>query len=115
MQHNKKKSRSEREHIFQTPRPMHDNSPDKVIGASIAGNTVVATSLPTVAINSGYCKPCGSELKDSDHEIGVDDGCASCYSSSMRDLLCEDLPEDCTFNGSDELQVSYSNPKITLK
>lgn len=88
---------------------MSDNSPDKLIGSTIAVSTAVATSLPTVAINSSNCKAYGSELKDSDNEIGVDDGCASCYSSSMRDLLCEDLPEDCTFNGPDEIQVSQPN------
>lgn len=84
---------------------MNEQSADNLIGSTIAVSTAVATSLPTVAINSSNSKPFDSELKDSDHEIGVDDGCVSCYSSSIRDLLCEDLPEDCTFNGPDELQV----------
>lgn len=105
IQHNKKHSRNDREHLFESSLPMSDNSPEKIIGPTKAIATAVTTSLPTVAIRSGNCKSYGGEVKDSDTEIGVEDGCASCYSSSMRDLLCDDLPEDCTFNGSDEIQV----------
>lgn len=50
-------------------------------------------------------KSLNSNLKESDNDIGVDDGCISCYSSSMRDLLSDELPEDCTFNGPDDIQV----------
>lgn len=63
----------------------------------------------TIGSASTLGKRHATDLKDSDTEIGADDGCGSCYSSSMRDLLSDELPEDCTFNGNDELQVSILN------
>lgn len=100
-QHNKRRTRAT-DQLFQTSIPMTEHSPDKLIIGSTAVSSGVNTNTATAA-----GKRLISELKDSDTEIGGDDGCGSCYSSSMRDLLSDELPEDCTFNGNDELQVTF--------
>lgn len=115
-QHNKRRTRNnatstnninnhEQNQPFQTTIPMTEHSPEKFV----IGSTTNAT-LTTIAANSntitGIGKVVAGELKDSDTEIGPDDGCASCYSSSMRDLLSDELPED-TFNGHDDIQVNW--------
>lgn len=97
-QHNKRRTRADQ--LYQTSIPMTEHSPEKLIIGSTALASGVSANTATAA-----GKRLNSELKDSDTEIGPDDGCASCYSSSMRDLLSDELPEDCTFNGNDELQV----------
>ncbi|XP_055319282.1 cytospin-A isoform X2 [Sitodiplosis mosellana] len=79
---------------------MTEHSPDKLI---IGSTTTVATTGANSNTTTGIGKVVAGELKDSDTEIGPDDGCGSCYSSSMRDLLSDELPED-TFNGHDEIQ-----------
>lgn len=69
---------------------------------------LISTASPTnnsLALNATVSRSLTNDPKDSDNEIGGDDGCVSCYSSSMRDLLSDDLPEDCTFNGADDIQV----------
>lgn len=76
--------------------------------------TTTAAPTTNTAIAPGACKLVANEPKDSDNEIGGDDGCASCYSSSMRDLLSDELPEDCTFNGTDELQVNEHSSETIL-
>lgn len=87
---------------------MIDNSSDRfAIGSTIATSTTAGILLPIVSKNIAACKSYGNDPKDSDNEIGGDDGCASCYSSSMRDLLSDELSEDCTFNGTDELHVIF--------
>lgn len=65
--------------------------------------TAIPTDSPSESPIVG--KSLNSVLRDIDNEIGADDGCISCYSSSMRDLLSDELPEDCTFNGPDDIQV----------
>lgn len=95
-QHNKRRIRTERE--------QSTSMPEHLTGKSSTALATTTTNSGTVT-NTGVCKLLSNELKDSDNEIGGDDGCASCYSSSMRDLLSDELPEDCTFNGTDELQV----------
>lgn len=99
--HNKRRQRNEQTY-HQTSIPMTEHSPDKLI----IGSTVATGVNRNTAIHCGG-KTITSDLKDSDTDIGPDDGCASCYSSSMRDLLSDELPEDCTFNGNDELQVIF--------
>lgn len=66
--------------------------------------TAIPTDNPPASPIVG--KSLNDDLKDSENEIGADDGCISCYSSSMRDLLSDELPEDCTFNGPDDIQVN---------
>lgn len=85
---------------------MTEHSPDKLV---IGSTTALASSGGvSVSITSAVGKRHTVDHKDnSDTEIGADDGCGSCYSSSMRDLLSDELPEDCTFNGNDELQVNF--------
>lgn len=86
----------------QTSSPMTEHSPDKLV----IGSTTALVSSGGLSGNTAIAlggKRHTTDLKDSDTEIGADDG--SCYSSSMRDLLSDELPEDCTFNGNDELQV----------
>lgn len=93
----------EQKQPFQTTIPMTEHSPDKlVIGSTTATVTTHSANSNTI---TGIGKVVAGELKDSDTEIGPDDGCASCYSSSMRDLLSDELPED-TFNGHDDIQVN---------
>lgn len=86
---NKKRIRTERDQLLlQSSMPMPEHLTSK--------------------LNSGCISKLSIEHKDSDNETGVDDGCASCYSNSMRDLLsADDLTDDCTFNGTDEIQVQF--------
>lgn len=59
------------------------------------------------ASTSGCINKVSCDYRDSDNETGVDDGGTSCFSGSMRDILStENLTEDCTFNGTEESQVS---------
>lgn len=111
-QHNKRRTRTtatsttnnEQNQPYQTTTttiPMTEHSPDKLV--------IGSTTVTTIGVNpntvTGIGKVVAGELKDSDTEIGPDDGCGSCYSSSMRDLLSDELPED-TFNGHDDIQVN---------
>lgn len=70
----------------------------------LVSTTASPTNNPS-AVGNIVGKSLNVDPKDSDNEIGGDDGCASCYSSSMRDLLSDELPEDCTFNGPEDIQV----------
>ncbi|XP_031617603.1 cytospin-A-like [Contarinia nasturtii] len=94
-QHNKHHTRTE---LYQLS--MTEHSPDRLI----IGSTVVPSGVNQNVAGTCIGIVVAGELKDIDTEVGVDDGCGSCYSSSMRDLLSDELPEDCTFNGNDELQ-----------
>lgn len=105
-QHNKQRIRNEQSYQLSIPMTEHSHSPDRLIIAS----TVVPSGINPNIATTGIGKVVAGELKDSDTEIGGDDGCGSCYSSSMRDLLSDELPEDCTFNGNDELQVRPFHP-----
>lgn len=98
-QHSKRRTRIEQ--LFQTSIPMTDHSSDKLVLGTTPSHQAVTQNTAT-----SVHKTLAHELKDSDTEIGADDGCGSCYSSSMRDLLSDELPEDCTFNGNDEIQVN---------
>lgn len=98
-QHSKRRTRIEQ--LFQTSIPMTDHSPDKLVLGTTSAHQQAVTPNTAISVH----KTLTTELKDSDTEIGADDGCGSCYSSSMRDLLSDELPEDCTFNGNDEIQV----------
>jgi len=69
----------------------------------LASTTASPTNNP-VAANVAAARSLNTDPKESDNDIGGDDGCGSCYSSSMRDLLSDELPEDCTFNGPDDIQ-----------
>lgn len=77
-----------------------------MIGSTSALASSGGGANASIGPSSALGKRHAADLKDSDTEIGADDGCGSCYSSSMRDLLSDELPEDCTFNGNDELQVN---------
>lgn len=100
-QHNKRRTRTDQLY-HPTSLPMTEHSPDKHL---VIGSTTALVSSGGVSVSASTSKRLTADLKDSDTEIGADDGCGSCYSSSMRDLLSDELPEDCTFNGNDDLQV----------
>lgn len=98
-QHNKRHISTDP--IFQTSLPMTERSSEKVISEKAVPRGSSA------AITTSIAREISGDLKDIDTEIGADDGCGSCYSSSIRDLLSDELPEDCTFNGNDEFQVIF--------